>query len=126
MKIKGASQQSLPPRIESEPYEPPEISTEAFRIALALLNAGPYQRLPEGICPLSWGSLRDWADLTMPCLSPGDFEDLHFLSAVYLGTYRAAEDPKTLSPLVDQDDVAKHKAIARGFRAVIQDAGKKS
>ena len=99
-----------------EPALPPLTAGE--HIVGHLFDAGPVLHTGMGPVPLSWSELATWQRVTGVELSPWEAQTLRRLSAEYIATQQAAEDPAMPPPYATAPTQDQRARVAASLASV--------
>lgn len=99
-----------------EPALPPLTAGE--HIITHLFDAGPVLHTGMGPVPLSWSELATWQRVTGVELTPWEAQTLRRLSAEYIATQQAAEDPAMPPPYATAPTQDQRARVAASLASV--------
>lgn len=84
-----------------------------------LFDAGPVLHTGMGPVPLSWSELATWQTVTGIELTPWEAQTVRRLSAEYVTTQQAAEDPGMPPPYMTAPTADQRARVAADLRSVL-------
>lgn len=100
-----------------EPALPPLQAGE--HIIGHLFDAGPVLHTGMGPVPLSWSELATWQGVTGVELTPWEVQTVRRLSAEYISTQQAAEDPSMPPPYAVAPTSDQRARVAANLSSVL-------
>ena len=99
------------------PVLPPLLAGE--HVIGHLFDAGPVLYTGMGPVPLSWSELATWQAVTGIELTPWEAQTVRRLSAEYIATQQAAEDPGMPPPYMTAPTADQRARVAADLRSVL-------